>query len=166
LTRIARWSLSFAAAVMPLYVVRWHLGPIPTTLLENAILVTIALYVIAVVVDRAPLPSRTALDIPIALFLVAGAIGIFVAPDHREALGIFRAYLVEPIAIYYVATALIRNQGEAGVVLAGAAIGATLYACGEIFTFARAAWTNHIVPGDVVAILGINPNSVSLYIDQ
>jgi hypothetical protein len=49
---------------------------------------------------RAPRPRRTPLDVPIALFVVAGAIGIFVAPDHRCAVGIYRAYLVEPLAPY------------------------------------------------------------------
>jgi len=40
---------------------------------------------------------RTSLTIPTALFLVAGAISVVVAPDRRAALGLYRASLIEPI---------------------------------------------------------------------
>src|SRR5690349_10422129 len=93
----------------PLYVVRWSIGPVPTTLLENLVWITLALYLFALLRDRRLAPGRTPFDIPIALLLVAGIIGIFVAPDHRGALGIFRAYLVEPIAIFYVAIAVLAS---------------------------------------------------------
>jgi len=150
---------------MPLYTWRWHLGPIPTTLLELLILITVALYVAAVLVNRGPLPFRTPLDFPIALFLVAGVIGIFVAPDHRGALGIFRAYLVEPIAIYYVTVALLTTRSAVDEVLIGWGAGAVVFALGEVTTFATAVATNQIVPGHVAAILDINPNSVALYLE-
>src|SRR5437667_343847 len=87
---------SIGLAPAALYVLRWHIGPLPTTLLETMIWITLALYVFTLWRRRGPLPGRTPFDIPIALFLVAGVIGVIVPPDHRGALGIFRAYLVEP----------------------------------------------------------------------
>ena len=38
---------SIATCVLaPAYTIRWHLGPLPTTVLENAILVTIAVFAV------------------------------------------------------------------------------------------------------------------------
>jgi hypothetical protein len=68
-------------AAAPLYVLRARIGPIPTTLLEVLVLLTVGLYAATAIVNRGPFPRRTGLEIPIALFLVAGAIGVFVAPD-------------------------------------------------------------------------------------
>src|SRR5437764_3225179 len=110
LLRLARWALAVSAAAAPLYLVRWRIGPLPTTLLENLELITIALYAALLVRERRPLPFRTPFDIPIALFVLAAIIGIIVAPDHRGALGIFRAYIAEPIAIFYIAVALLQSE--------------------------------------------------------
>src|SRR5437868_2470664 len=55
-------------AVAPAYVLRWHLGPLPTTLLENALLLTIAAYVVESWRAGARPVWRTSLTIPAALF--------------------------------------------------------------------------------------------------
>src|SRR5438445_311877 len=52
--RVAVGALALTSACLPLYVVRWHLGPLPTTLLENLILLTIAAYVWVLWAGRAP----------------------------------------------------------------------------------------------------------------
>ena len=150
---------------MPLYVVRWHFGPIPTTLLENLVLLTVGFYALTLVRHRQPLPRRTPLDIPIALFLLAGVIGVLVAPDHRGALGIFRAYLVEPIAIYYVAVAILGMVRQLEVLLAGWACGVLLFAVWQVASFAHALQSGRIDPDFAPGALNINANSVSLYLD-
>ena len=165
LGRYIRWALVLTAASMPLYVVRWRLGPLPTTLLENVILVTVVLYAIAAWRRAAPLPRRTPYEIPIGLFLVAGVIGIFVAPDHRGALGIFRAYLLEPIAMYYVATAVLGTAGAIESLIAGWGIGAVAFAVVEVVTFMQVFLGGTLQVGHAVAALGINPNSVALYLE-
>lgn len=150
---------------MPLYVVRFRFGPLPTTLLEVTILVTLGVYALTILSNRAPVPRRTPLDLPIALFLVAGVIGIAVAPDQRSALGIFRAYLVEPVAVYYVSTAVLAADRSARGFLAGWAIGAALFAGIEIVTFWLAVRSGSLDIGHAAAAFNINPNSVSLYLD-
>lgn len=165
LLRLTRWALAITAAAMPLYVVRWHLGPLPTTLLENLELITVGLYVLTLVRHRAPLPRRTSLDIPIALFLLAGVIGILVAPDHRGALGIVRAYLIEPIALYYVAVAVLRNRKDVEMFLAVWGVGAVLFCCAQFAAFIHAAQIGKIDPDNAPGAFDINPNSVSLLLD-
>ena len=96
-----RFTTVFAAvtcALTPAYTVRWHLGPVPTTLLENAIIVTVALFAVETIRQRTQVIWRTPMLFPAALFLIAGAISVVVAPDHRAALGLYRAYFIEPMA--------------------------------------------------------------------
>ena len=43
----SRVLLAVTPACLPLYAVRWSYGPLPTTLLENLVLATVALYLAA-----------------------------------------------------------------------------------------------------------------------
>jgi len=162
--RISRWSLALTAATMPLYVVRWRIGPLPTTLLEALIVLTVGLYIASLVLRQAPAPGRTSLDLAIGILLVAGLIGVFVAPDHRGAAGIFRAYLVEPVVMYYVAIALLASGAAIDALLGAWAVGASLLALGQVAVLARAYLANHVVLGHVASFLDINPNSIALYL--
>jgi O-antigen ligase len=165
LPRAARWALSITTAAAPLYVVRFRYGPVPTTLLETLVLITAALYVVAALFARGPRPRRTPLDIPIAVFLVAGVIGIFVASDHRGALGIFRAYLVEPVLMYYIAVALLAASGATDTLLATWAAGTIPFCVFDVAVFSRALVTHTLVPGHAAAAFGIDPNSIALYLE-
>jgi O-antigen ligase len=159
------WSIGVTAACLPLYVVRWHLGPIPTTVLENLILLTLAAYAVTLWSERRLPAARTFLDIPIALLLIAGAIGIAVAPDHTKALGIYRAYFIEAVAMYYVAVDTIRNRDDLRTVLLIAGIGSALFAVGQIVTFGIAASANSVKLGDAPAFLNTSANAVALYLE-
>jgi O-antigen ligase len=59
------------------------------------------------------------MDIPIVLFVLAGAISVAVSSDHRAALGLYRAYFLEPVAFFYVLTAVVNTAGRATLILAG-----------------------------------------------
>ena len=162
---ITIWALGLTAACLPLYVVRWRIGPLPTTLLENLIVLTIAAWCLTLWTEHRLPAARTFLDIPIALLLIAGVIGIAVAPDHTKAIGIYRAYLLEAIAIYYIAVDMIRTPAAVRTVLLLAAIGSSLFALGQIVTFV-VAFAHHTVQlGDAPAFLNTSPNSVALFLE-
>src|SRR5207244_3027736 len=65
--------------------------------------------------------ARTPYTIPIVLLLIAGVIGIGVAPDPIRALGIYRAYFIEAIAIFYIAIDVLRTRDDLRVLLLVAA---------------------------------------------
>lgn len=110
-------------ALIPAYVVRWHVGPLPTTLLENAILLTIAVFVVESVRDQNLPVWRMPVTVPAIVFLVAGAVSIAVAPDHRAAFGLYRAYLIEPIGFGLVLWNTASTPRRALMVVAGLAVG-------------------------------------------
>jgi putative inorganic carbon (HCO3(-)) transporter len=125
---VGRFQVTAALAVAtcaltPGYVVRWHIGALPTTLLEGAILVTIASFIMESLRDRALPVWRTPVTIPTILFLAAGAISIVVAPDHRSAIGLFRAYLVEPIGFGLVLVNVLSVPRRALMVAGALALG-------------------------------------------
>ena len=109
-------------ALTPAYVIRWHLAFYPTTLLEVAIVVTVVAFVIESWRLRVVPALMTPFTLPAAVFLVAGAISVVVPPDHRSALGIYRAYLVEPIAFFFVLNTVVRDATKAVLVVAGLAV--------------------------------------------
>jgi O-antigen ligase len=110
-------------AVAPAYVVRWHVGPIPTTLLETAILVTVAAFVLETIRRRSTVVWRGPLTLPAAALLLAGAIAVVVAPDRRAALGLYRAYFIEPIAFAVVVATVVDTSRRALTVLGGLTLG-------------------------------------------
>lgn len=120
---VAFFSSLCTCALAPAYVIRWHYGSLPTTLLETAILVTVAIFVVESLRERVVPAWRTGLVAPGVLFIVAGAISVLVAPDHRAALGLFRAYFIEPMAFSVVLLNTVSTPRRALAVAASLAAG-------------------------------------------
>ncbi len=157
--------LAFSVACLPLYAVRWQYGPLPTTLLENLILATIALYLVARWREGRLRFHRTPLDIPIVILLLSGAISVLVARDHRGALGLYRAYFIEPIALYYVATDLLQLEKHFRFVLIGFGIGSSAFAVLNIANFIAAWATNTIALGSPPSAIYGSSNEVAMYLE-
>jgi O-antigen ligase len=163
---LARWALFLTAAAAPAFVLRWRVGPFPTTLLENLILLTVAIYLVGCWQRRLPPVVRTPYGLPIALLLAAGALAIVVATDHRAALGIYRAYLLEPCAIYYVLIGLRRVANPVRSTVLGLALGGTVLAVLNLraFALAAAAGTLNIAVAAPVAVY-TSGNAVAMYLE-
>lgn len=164
-TWASRWSLVVTAACLPLYVVRWHYGPLPTTLLETLIIVTVVTYVVGRWREGALRLTRTFLDIPLLLLLLAAAISVVVAKDHRGAIGLFRAYFLEPMALFYVAVDLLRRDVDYRRLLAAIGVGSSIFAVMNIAVFAQ-AYVHHAVHiGVPPSALYGDANYVAMYFD-
>jgi O-antigen ligase len=113
-------------ALAPAYVIRWHVGPLPSTVLEASILATIAAFAFEAWRGKRPIEWRSPFTWPAALFLVAGAIGVIVSPEHVKGLGLYRAYLVEPIAFFFVLGHVAHSAWRAKLILGGLAAGGSV----------------------------------------
>lgn len=120
---ITTWLAVLTCALAPGYVIRWHIGPVPTTVLEDSILLTIAAFGVETYRGRHSLEWRSSFTIPAALFLAAGAISVLVSPEQLKGLGLYRAYLVEPIAFFFVVGHVANSAWRARFALAGLAVG-------------------------------------------
>jgi O-antigen ligase len=188
LLRYSRWMLYATVAGMPLYVVRWHYAGLPTTLLETLILITVALYVVArwreaglrgsssatLSPTLSPAgrggsgrwrPLKVAYDIPIVLLLVAGAISVVVAGDHRAALGLYRAYFVEPVAIFYIAIDLLQSSDHMLRAAIAFAIGSSSFAIANLAVFAQAFMAHAVNVGSAPNAFYGDANYVAMYLE-
>lgn len=106
-------------ALAPAYVVRWHYGFYPTTLLEHAIAITAVAFVVETWRSRGRLTWRTPFTIPALLFILAGAISVLAAPSRAAGLGLYRAYIIEPVLFAFVLLQCVTTARRALLVLAG-----------------------------------------------
>lgn len=94
-------ALSLLIALLPAYLLRLHLGPLPTTLLE---LLTLSVSMVWLIKTRPTLASIknafNGITLPVVGLIVAATIGIIVAPDHLAAIGVWRAYFIEPLLVF------------------------------------------------------------------
>lgn len=100
--------------LLPAYVVRAKIGPIPTTGLELAVLATIIAWIGTRGWKGIKETWKRFSDwrLVVGGWLLVGVIAIIVAPDKLAALGLYRAYFIEPILLFYIGLDLIRNHND------------------------------------------------------
>ena len=161
-------TLAMAAltcALTPAYVVRWHIGFYPTTLLEIGIVVTVAVFAVEAWRLREAPAWRSRFTIPAGIFLVAGAISVLVSPDKLAALGIYRAYLIEPVAFFLVLSSVLRTWRQAALVLSGFVLAGLVVGIANsiaVLEALRNHTLNPAVTGPVV--IYTNANDVALFL--
>jgi O-antigen ligase len=152
-------------ALAPAYVIRWHIGPLPSTLLEVSILATIVVFGVEAYRGKHSLAWRSPFTLPAAVFLVAGAVSVVVSPEQVKGLGLYRAYLIEPIAFFFVIGHVARNAQRGRLILASLAIGASVAGIANavvILNAIRHHTINLALPPPVV--IYNTPNAVALYL--
>ena len=156
---------ALAAALAPAYVVRYHVGFYPTTLLEAALLVTLAAFGVLVLTRGTVVAWRSPLTVPVVLFLVAGAASVLTAPSRVAALGLYRAYLIEPVLFALVLVSIVGTPSRARLVLGGFWVGAAVLAVANVDVVGRALLSHRfrIDATPLVAVYTVS-NAVALYL--
>lgn len=111
--------MAVALAMAPAYTIRFRMGPLPLTLLEVTLVIAILAGALAF---RHELAARNAYTWPALLLLLAATLDTAFAPDLRAALGLWKAYFVEPLAAGLVILAIARDRGRARLLLAGVGV--------------------------------------------
>lgn len=158
-----RVGLSVLAAALPTYLLRFNIGPIPFTLLEALLLVLVSVWIARgewKQIHSVPRPWLYG-----AGGLIAAAIlATVVAPDTRGALGVLKAYFVEPVLLFLVAVTTIKTAADRRVILAWFVGGAAFTALIGVFQFVTGAGIP--IPWDVERrVTGPfpYPNALGLY---
>lgn len=103
--RSLHWGAFVLLASLPVYLIRFNVGPLPTTLLEVLFTVLLVAYLVRFFYDREFFVSfRELLLHPIVrwigcgvlLLFVGGVLGLTQTSDLLSSLGILKSYLVEP----------------------------------------------------------------------
>jgi O-antigen ligase len=163
--RVSVWGLYVLGAGLPLYVIRFRVGPLPTTLLELAILATAGAYLLSLRERGRYRLARTPVDIPIALLLVAGVVSIVVAANPITAAGAYRAYFVEAVAVFYIAVDVLDQPRDVRGLLLAAGAGTSVFAIGQVITFALAVVHHQVHLGLPPSFIYTSSNSVALFLE-
>lgn len=94
-----RLALVLLAGLLPTYLIRFTVGPIPSTLLEILILVCLIFWLIQKPNFKKLFRDLRPWILPLLLLLAAASFGVTVANDPVDALGIWKAYFVEPLLV-------------------------------------------------------------------
>lgn len=99
----------FIAAFLPSYLIRFQTMGIPMTLLEAMILI---LFLACLLKQEIKLKEITAHPLfwPLAAFIFFSAVSVIVSPDKIRALGIFKAYFIEPAMFFICLIALVNGK--------------------------------------------------------
>ena len=97
-------------------------------MLELALLATILVFAVETIRQRSAVVWRGPLTLPAVVLLIAGGISVVVSGDHRGALGLYRAYFLEPAAFFAVLAVAATTPRRIGAVLLGFAAGGVVVA--------------------------------------
>lgn len=157
-------AMAVFAALLPCYIVRFSIGPLPSTALEGMALILIASY--AWHYRHKPQLGRffyAGLALTLAALLAS-----ILSPEMRAAFGIWRAYFLEPLLLYIVAINVLRTPADWNKLYRGlgcAVFGLTLiaiyqYATGQFLpTWEWTTWATRRATG-----VYTSPNSLGLFV--
>jgi len=108
---------------------------------------------------------RMPFTVPALIFILAGAISVLVAPNRTAGLGLFRAYIIEPIAFALVLIHAVTTWRRAVVVLSGFAIAGVVVGIANSVVVIEAlrAHTYDVTQTPPVVIYS-TANAVALYV--
>lgn len=125
----------FLAAIfglLPTYLVRFNLGPLPTTLLEVLILILIVAWLAQGQKNWSHLKNliknNQILAIAATVFLLGATISTFLSPNLRAALGEWRAFYIEPIIVGVIIATTVRTRADWQKIAIGLVVGGTITA--------------------------------------
>lgn len=121
------YFLGLILALLPSYLIRLKISSIPTTFLE--LLIVVFLFATVVTLknkDLAKIRALGKINYAIILFVLAGIIATIVAPEKAKALGQLKAFIIEPVLLFYAVLITVRSKTELNIALKGLFIGTGL----------------------------------------
>ncbi|MDF1497644.1 MAG: O-antigen ligase family protein [Patescibacteria group bacterium] len=129
LNKILDWMIVLIPLALPLYVVRFDVGPLPTTLLELYLGILTLVWVINVLrptsqssyVKAIKDAGRATRDVrqsigswfwPLIAWLIVTLIAVFVAQDSLAAFGHWRAFMLEPVLVFVILNNVLRRSSQ------------------------------------------------------
>jgi putative inorganic carbon (HCO3(-)) transporter len=167
-----RWSRAgvfLTAAALPAYVLRGSLlGKLPFTGLEVMLALTVLAFALESWRQRRMPHLDTPFTVLILVLLVATAIAVVVSPEKRDALGIAKAYIVEPVIYFFVTVNVLRSSWDWERLAYGLYVSGTVVAVSQFVALGRALQAHTLnlnVSPPVPTWLWTNNNFGGIFLD-
>ena len=117
------WVIYLTVVFLPVYLLRFQVWFVPMTFLEVMVL---AVFVVWLVKTISPGQGTLATRLrsvwlpwkwPVLLFVLAGVVAVLISPDIRGALGLWKAYILEPILFFIVFVNTIKTEKQIKAVI-------------------------------------------------
>ena len=111
-----KWAVFWVIFILPAYLIRFQIGPLPMTLLEGQILLLFLVWIVKNIKIQeyknieTDIKRNLLLYCFIALLLLAATISMFISPDIRAAAGLWKAYFIEPILFLIVFISRVKRR--------------------------------------------------------
>ncbi|MFA5413694.1 MAG: O-antigen ligase family protein [Patescibacteria group bacterium] len=116
------WATAALLALLPAYLIRFSLGPMPMTALEAMILIIFSVWIIKLKIkkEKFNLPikilERKKWFWLIFAWLSFAIISLMISPDLRAAAGIFKAYFFEPILFLLIFLSIVKTKKDLEII--------------------------------------------------
>ncbi len=163
------YLLGIILALLPTYLIRFNVF-IPTTFLELLIVVFLFLVLVQIKkTDWQKLAHLKKLNWAIGLFVLAGVISTIVSPDRLAALGQLKAFIIEPILLFYAAILVLKTEDDKKIILQWLFVSAaaiSLFGIFQHFTFIFLPLRFWGTGSEVTRIVSVfeYPNALALYL--
>jgi len=168
------WAITALLALLPTYLIRFSLGPMPMTALEAMILILFTVWVIKLKFKKEKLNSPLKILEKqkwvwlLFAWLTFAIISLLISPDLRAAAGIFKAYFFEPIIFLLVFLSVIKTKKDLEIIFYALGISALYVSAFAIYQ----KFTGFAIPNPtwqaaetrrVTSFYGF-PNAIGLYL--
>ncbi len=112
------YFLGAILALLPVYLIRFQIAGLPTTFLE--ILIVVFLFAVLIKIDKNDLKKISSLgkiNYAVLGFILAGIISTIISPEKARALGQLKAFIVEPVLLFYASVLIIKSKEQLDLVL-------------------------------------------------
>jgi putative inorganic carbon (hco3(-)) transporter len=113
------WSFGLILGMLPIYALRFSIFNIPTTALE----LMVGVFLLAVIITNfnsaawKRIKDLGQINLWIGVFFLAGVISTIVSPEPMRALGQLKAFIIEPVLLFYAATVVFKTSNDLAVPL-------------------------------------------------
>ncbi len=176
-TNLLRLSIGVTLVFAPLYVVRcssfsWCSSPIPFTLLEILILITILIWLLSKTISQSSLTQSLEKIPPIFkilffIFFLSGLLAVLTASDKITALGALKAYFIEPMLFAYICFDYLQQETKSKLILISLAFSViwlgVLSLLEYLFHFSLANQEEYLLRGRISGVY-LSSNALSLFL--
>jgi O-antigen ligase len=113
------WAIALAILFSPAYLLRFQASFLPMTILEVMVLVIFVVWVIKQMTKQNAQNNKVYLPWKwlTILWVLAGVLAVAISPDLRQALGLWKAYILEPILFFIVFVNTIKTKEQIRLIL-------------------------------------------------